>query len=201
MLFLKFSLIFSFLISPAFAISKFTSDECLNSEFETKLENAPRFFGLLKNNLKITKKKCEIDIQLENFFNKIWNIDICREPVHFKMTSKSAPDVFKREKKCFAGDKTPFCEYWYELFTVLQEQGLVFANGIKENIKDQHGQIYCTYILLQRYLDDGIMFSHFENNIDIFHPKKSHTRKEETNEEEIPQGILPHPENLKESEF
>ena len=166
---LKFSIVSLVLTlaTPIFA-AKFTSEECLNSSYATSIQHKGKFFGLLENKLTLDKKKCEIAVRFKGILETTWKIDVCREPIHMKVTSKGSHDVYKRSKKCEEGMKTDYCYFRNELLESLQDHGLIFADGQREDLKDSHGQTYCAYLLISRYLDDGMIFSPFETPKNIY---------------------------------
>lgn len=162
------SLLVLLLISSNSYANKFTSVECLNGKYETEIKHKGKFFGLVENRLKIKKDKCLIEVKFKGILETTWKIDVCREPIHMKVTSKGSQDVYKREKKCEKGTKSDFCYYRKDLLESIQDHGLIFADGQREDISQSHGQSYCSYLLLQRYLDDGIVFSIFETPKNIY---------------------------------
>ena len=89
--------------------TRFTSLECLQSSFSNSVKNEGKFFGLLKNNLKVKKSKCYIEVSFKGILETIWSIDICREPIHIKVKSKGSQSVYKRANRCEECDKTDFC--------------------------------------------------------------------------------------------
>lgn len=164
---LKFSLliILSFNVQ---ASKKFTSNECLKSKFETEIKNEGKFFGLIKNKLEIEKDKCEIVIEYKDILETKWKIDLCREPIHIKLTSKGTQSVHKRIGECKSPGQSDYCKSWDELRTVLQDYGLIYAEGEREVISTAHGQTYCTYLLLNEYLENGTLFSKFNDSKNLF---------------------------------
>lgn len=165
----KFSLLLVLLLSSSvFAQKKFTSVQCLNSDFETKVKNEGKFFGLIKNDLLIKKNKCLIEVTFKGILETVWKVDICREPIHMKVKSKGNQSVYKRVKKCDSDNKTDYCYFRDELILNLQDQGLIFAKGLKEQLSDAHGQVYCSYLLLKKYLDEGHLFSQFDKEINLY---------------------------------
>lgn len=171
---LKYNKLFILVLisSNVYAI-KFSSQECLNAKYKTEIQHKGKFFGLLENKLKIIKDKCLIEVKFKGILETTWKIDVCREPIHMKVTSKGSQDVYKREKKCEDKTKSDFCYYRKELLENLQDHGLIFADGQREDIKQPHGQTYCSFLLLQRYLDDGIIFSSFESPKNIYKEQKA----------------------------
>jgi len=167
MLFLRFSVLLMMLTSIVYA-EPFSSKECLEAKFETDIKHEGKFFGLIKNNLNIKKDGCLLEITFKNILETTWKIDICREPIHIKVKKMENESFYKRDGSCAHGLKNDFCEHWGGLKENLQDYGLIFAEGQRETITTSHGQTYCTYLLLQRYLDDGILFSKFEEPKSIF---------------------------------
>ncbi len=170
MLWLKFSLIFSLLLIESVYAQKYTSKQCLDAKFRTSVNNEGKFFGLIKNDLSISKNQCQIQINLKNILETKWVIDVCREPIHIKVTSKGSQSVYKRSRKCEKSDKSDFCAYYWELHDALQDNGLIFAKGERESLSTSHGQTYCSFLLIKRYLEDGHLFSKYDEPIDIFTP-------------------------------
>lgn len=170
----KSSALIIFLLFPVVSFgARFSSVECLNAKYNTSIEHSGKFFGLLKNKLEIKKEGCLVNILFKGIFETIWKVDICREPIHMKVTSKGSEDVYKRDKECDSKDKSDYCYFRNELMENIQDYGLIFADGKREVLTDAHGQTYCSYLLLQRYLDDGYVFSTFENPKNIYEKQES----------------------------
>lgn len=166
---LKYSYLLGFIfISSSVYANKFSSEECLNSKYDTQIKHKGKFFGLVENKISIQKKQCLIKVKFKGILETTWKIDVCREPIHMKVTSKGSQDVYKREKKCEETTKSDFCYYRNELMENIQDHGLIFADGQREDLKQSHGQTYCSYLLLQRYLDNGVVFSTFETPKNIY---------------------------------
>jgi hypothetical protein len=147
----------------------FTSKQCLNAKFDISIEHKGKFFGLVKNKLTIKKEKCIITISKKEIFKKEWIIDICREPIHIKTSDKGSVQVHKRGKGCDDGNYTKgYCEQFETILTALQDDGLIFASGDKEDLTSQHGQNFCSYLLIKKHLKLGKLFSVYNDNIDIF---------------------------------
>lgn len=167
MWFCKFSLILLIFSSSAFA-QKFNSKQCLDSSFDTSIKHDGKFFGLIKNDLKLKKAGCLIDIYFKNILETSWKIDVCRTPIHLKVKSKGTESFYKRSTNCSGSMRDDFCDYWEDLKETLQDYGLIFAKGEREDLSTPHGQTFCTYLLLERYLADGRLFSKFETPKSIF---------------------------------
>ncbi len=155
---LRFS-IFIFLCLINLGIMAFSDTECLQATFETEVSHKGRPFGLVKNTLKVGKRGCEVEVfhHKLKFIKNNWIIDVCREPIHIKK-AKGAIEVIKKTTSCEAKE-SPFCSQYDELKTVIQDDGLIFAKGEKENLQSDHGRIYCAYLLLKAYMGRGIVFS------------------------------------------
>ena len=118
-------------------------------------------FGLFQKHLEIKKEKCEIEVKYRSYrwIQKRWLIDVCRGPVHVKSGNYSL-DVVKKEKPCPAKGSS-FCESFFEIKQLIQDDGLIFAKGEKENILSEHGQIYCAYALAHKYLSGEEVLSRY----------------------------------------
>lgn len=147
---------------------KFSSKQCLDAEYSTVIKHEGQFFGLIKNELNILKTKCIIEVRYKNILEKKWVVDICREPIHIKLTSKGGQSVYKRALNCTPASEIEFCIYKKELKDVLQDYGLIFAEGERETLNTSHGKTYCAYTLIKKYLDEGILFSKYDTPVNIF---------------------------------
>lgn len=141
----------------------FNDMDCLNVNFNTTIVHKGPPLGLTENVLKIHKSLCVITIEHEKlkFFNKKWEIDVCREPVHIKSGSKDV-EVIKRPLNCSGESKGhEFCTTMQDIFTLVQDDGLIFANGEKEDLSSDHGKVYCNFLLVKKYLEEGFVLSRF----------------------------------------
>lgn len=167
--FKSFTIIILAFTSQAFVwAAGFTGRECLDSSFQTKVSHKGQPFGLAENILDIKKENClvQIDHEKMRFLKQSWEIDVCRGPIHIK-SGTGAVDVARRSGRCSRTDDSAFCEELRTLESVLQNDGLIFAAGAKEEINDPHGMVYCTYLLLQKYLRDGVILSSGESSAHI----------------------------------
>lgn len=185
---LKYSVLISLFSMQAMGMS-FSSQVCLMSQFETHIQNEGKYFGLMKNKLSIVKDQCDIKVKFKKILETEWKVDICREPVHIKMLSKGTLEVYKRHGVCDDSSDV-FCDSWKELKKTIQDQGLIFAEGERENLQSAHGRTYCVYLLLKKYLEEGVLFSKYKNPIDIFQdvekkPKKVEDKKPELSEDQV----------------
>lgn len=173
MAFIKFSFIFCLILSNAiFAQTRFSSKSCLDASYKMKMNRKGPLFGLIQQEFIIDKKNCIIHITHRKYLPKEWVIDVCREPVHIKVTSATGVDVAKKEADCIkkdnSRDTSDFCSQYFSMMDVIQDDGLIFANGDRDNLYSDHGRTYCSYLLLKKYLNESIIFSRYTEVPDIF---------------------------------
>jgi hypothetical protein len=172
MVFIKFSFIMFFIVGTVSAQSRFSSKSCLDATYKMKMTQKGPLFGLLNQEFIVNKKSCIVHITHKKYLPREWIIDVCREPVHIKVTSATGVDVAKKEAECLKKDKSKdtsdFCAQYYSLMDVIQDDGLIFAEGDRDNLSSDHGKTYCTYLLLKRYLNDSVIFSRYTEVPDIF---------------------------------
>ena len=172
MVFIKFSFILILTMSSLFAQTRFSSKSCLDSNYDMKMIQKGPLFGLLKQEFVIIKKNCIIHITHKKYLPKEWIIDVCREPIHIKVTSATGVDVAKKEAECINKDKSrdtsDFCSQYFTMMDVIQDDGLIFAEGDRDNLNSNHGKTYCSYLLLKKYLNDSVVFSRYTEVPDIF---------------------------------
>ena len=160
--------------------------DCIDSIFKTEITHKGWPFGLTENRLIISKDKCVIVIDHEKlkFLKKKWTIDVCRGPVHIK-TGINSHNVLKKDQECFHPEiENEFCQELKQTQKILQDDGLIFANGEKEDISSDHGQVYCSYLLLQTYLQDGMVLNRKESYENLlkgraFSPQKEVSEKKD----------------------
>ncbi len=177
MVFTKFSLVLLLAISSAFAQqTRFSPKSCLDSSYNMKMVQKGPLFGLLKQEFIIDKKNCIVHITHKKYLPKEWFVDVCREPVHIKVTSATGVDVAKKENNCLNVDKTKdtsdFCSQYFDMMDVIQDDGLIFAEGDRDNLASNHGKTYCTYLLMKKYLNESVVFSRYTEVPDIFEGPK-----------------------------
>lgn len=135
-------------------------------------------FGLLKQELVIDKKGCLIHITHKKYFPHEWMLDVCREPVHIKVTSATGVDA-KKENDCIKNDNSKdtshFCSQYFELLDIIQDDGLIFAEGDRDNLSSDHGKTFCSYLLIKKYLNESVVFSRYTEVEDIFVEKPKMT--------------------------
>jgi hypothetical protein len=156
----KYSIILITLLISNYVSASFSDKECLTSSFATEVRHKGKPFGLTENVLNIDKQACVLTISHEHlkYMKKKWVIDVCREPVHIKEDAGNI-NVFKREKGCKESRSGKFCKTFSKIKEYIQDDGLIFADGGKSDISSAHGQVYCSFLLVKKYLGDGLVFS------------------------------------------
>jgi hypothetical protein len=147
-----------FLSLEVSALDMFGGKECLDGNFELAIKHESSLFGVVTSNLKVVKQACVVEVYFQKYFPKKWIVDVCREPIHIKYDGNSGLEVFKRTGVCL-DRSSPYCEQVEDLLLILQDDGLIFAKGEKEDLASDHGQVYCSYLLLKQYLEKGIIYS------------------------------------------
>ena len=148
------------------SLSEISLVSCLAEDFNVKISHKAFPFGLFSRILTVVKEKCELTIDYEShrFIKKKWVIDVCREPVHIKVGAYSV-EVLKRVSACSTempeGASATYCKTVQQIKQLLQDDGLVFAQGEKEDLLSEHGRIYCAYALLSKYLDHAEILSRY----------------------------------------
>lgn len=175
---IKYSFLFViFFSSLAMAQERFSPKSCLDSMYKMKMVQKGPLFGLLKHEFTIDKKACIVHVVHNKYLPKEWIIDVCREPVHIKVTSATGVDVAKKETECIKIDKTrdtsDFCSQFHDLMDVIQDDGLIFAEGDRDNLSSDHGKTFCSYLLLKKYLNESVVFSRYTEVPDIFLEKRT----------------------------
>jgi hypothetical protein len=159
-----FSLISILFLSFSLKAQSFNTKSCLNHSFKESLEHSGKFFGYPKHLFSLEKKSCTITMTYKTIFEKSWTVDVCREPIHIKQRDKGSLVVIKRKKSCAEAPGSEFCQETAQVLELLQDHGLIFASGVKEDLKTPLGKIYCSYLLLQQYLVEGNVFSLYKDN-------------------------------------
>jgi hypothetical protein len=172
MAFIRFSFLLVLLSGLASAQTRFSPKSCLDASYKMKMTQKGPLFGLLPQEFVIDKKNCIVKVSHKKYLPKEWIIDVCREPVHIKVTSATGVDVAKKEAECIKVDKsrdtTDFCAQYFEMMDVIQDDGLIFAEGDRDNLGSAHGKTYCSYLLLKKYLNESVIFSRYTDVPDIF---------------------------------
>lgn len=175
----KFSLISLIIIlNSAWA---FDDNACLQSQFDVRVSHKAAPLGLSRNVLDLKKDGCVISIEHTKYFfmKKSWKIDVCREPVHIKQTGSSV-NVLKRTHICNSGDVTEYCTDYFAMREMIQDDGLIFAEGEKENLNSDHGKVYCAYVLMDAHLQRGIVLSRDQNYEGMIVPVTGKTSNAQT---------------------
>ena len=164
----RFKALFVFMIFINLAWGNFNDNECLKSQYQAMVSHKGAPLGLFENVLKIDKKDCVIVFEHKKmkFIRKKWEVDVCRTPVHIKYGT-GAVEVLKKEFSCMENASGAFCKNILELQQIIQDDGLIFAPGEKEDLSSDHGKFYCAYLLLGGYFHRDIIFSKYEDYQDI----------------------------------
>jgi hypothetical protein len=171
---IKFSFIFLslFFIGVAQAQVRFSPKSCLDAEYKMTMVQKGPLFGLLKHEFIINKKNCIVHVTHNKYIPKEWIIDVCREPVHIKVITATGVDVAKKTSECgqqdSSKDTSDFCSQYQDLMDVIQDDGLIFAEGDRDNLDSNHGKTFCSYLLAKRYLNDSMVLSRYSEVPDIF---------------------------------
>ena len=154
MQFLKFSILLLSLNSLAF-----TGTECFNHDFEVSVNHKSFPFGLLEKTISIDKKNCEVTITHNEwkYLNNKWIVDICRDPIHIKSESGSV-DVLRKTTPC-TSSKSKFCNVYAKIKRTVEDDGLIFAKGEKSDLSSDHGKVFCTYVIMNEYLNKSVVFN------------------------------------------
>ncbi|MEH0860430.1 MULTISPECIES: hypothetical protein [unclassified Halobacteriovorax] len=155
MQFLKFSILFLTINS----VIAFTGTECFQSSFDVSVSHKSSPFGLLNKTLTISKKECEVEVAHNEYkyHNRSWVIDICRDPVHIKSTTTSI-DVYRKAGECHK-TSNDFCDEYKTIRKIIEDDGLIFAEGAKNNLNDPHGRVFCASLVLNAYLKENNIFN------------------------------------------
>ena len=152
----KFNLFLILISLLPISISAMTFDEnlCFKKKYEVNLQRKVGPFGLGERKLRIGKIDCALQIEYQAFqYNKsFWKVDICREPVHVKEGQKSV-EVIQKNEECISAQESPFCERKEVILKLIEDEGLIFATGAREDFNSDHGKVFCSYLLLKYYLN------------------------------------------------
>lgn len=165
MLLSKFSfIVFIISLFCANVFASFSDMDCLKSDFSTSIVHKAAPFGLLSKKLSIKKEKCVLTIEHEKFkyIKNKWIVDVCRSPIHIKSDSGSV-EVVKRVGECRFGDKGDFCSLLGKIESLIQDDGLIFAEGSKEDLNTSHGKVHCASLLVDSHLRTGLVFDWTSN--------------------------------------
>ena len=164
---MKYFLLLIFLATtPSLAASfkNFSKQNCIETNFDVSISHPAYPMGLTHNIIRVKKDSCEILVSHEKwkFFKNNWLIDVCRIPIHIKKKSRSI-DIVKKTVPCNKNSisKDDFCSEYLSIKRKIQDDGLIFAKGEKENLNTEHGKVYCAYALLESYLGKGNILSRY----------------------------------------
>lgn len=176
---------------PGHALERFSAKACLEGNFKTKIAHRGPLFGLLPHELILEKKNCLVKVSYRRYLPKEWVVDVCREPVHIKVASATGTDVAKKTEDCVKPDKTrntsDFCGQYFDMVDVIQDDGLIFAEGDRDSLSTPHGRTYCAYLLIERYLTDNVLFSRYTDVPNLF--EKPHAGQQDA----APATVAPAP--------
>lgn len=132
---------------------EFDENRCFKDSFSINLERSVGPFGVGKRFLSIKKSDCEIALGYQPFQYKKtnWLIDVCREPIHIKKGDESV-EVIKKGTACLSGEDD-YCTEVEVVLDAIQNEGLIFAQGQREDLNSDHGKVYCAYLLAKKYLN------------------------------------------------
>ena len=137
----------------------FDGTACLQQSFESSVSHKTFPFGLLSKSISVNKQGCQLEIGFKRykFLDDLWKVDVCRMPVHIKKGASSV-EVIRKEQPC-SQSNGEFCTEWRDLKRYIQDNGLIFAEGSKESLSDDHGRFHCAYQLLEAHLERDVIFS------------------------------------------
>ena len=199
MLYIKFNFIFVFLFLITNNTFAFTGKECLNSVFKTKVSHKGSPMGLTDTILEVDKNLCVFTVNYEKlkFVKKKWVVDVCRGPIHIKYGT-GAVEVFKRTASlCQKGGEDKYCASLNTLVNIVQDDGLIFAEGEKEDLDTGHGKFFCAYQLFNAYLKNGHVFSRVDQNKKNLNIVSSDSEERQV-KEVIKENIISQDKKLKE---
>ncbi|MCB9061960.1 MAG: hypothetical protein H6622_10595 [Halobacteriovoraceae bacterium] len=192
MLLSKFNFI---LIAFIISLTTYSMDEkqCLDTNFKTEVSHKTGLFGLLQRNISVNKRGCVIELkhQSYHFIKRRWIVDVCRAPVHIKY-GETGLDVFKWEN-C-NNSKSSFCESFSELVSIVQDDGLIFAEGYKEDLDSSHGKFFCAYQLMLKYLRDKEVLTRGQDYKAVLETSETSSNEKTDQQEQTPQAPVPNVE-------
>ena len=138
---------------------------CLKEDFSVAISHAVFPLGYFFKELTLAKRQCEISINYKAYrwIKSGWLIDVCREPLHIKSGIKSFK-IIKKDKAC-PDENSLYCREFQKIAILIEDDGLIFAKGEKENFSSEHGKLYCLYVLINKYLSG-------EEVLSRYHPPK-----------------------------
>ncbi len=138
----------------------FTDQACLMQDFEVTITKSNNFLRFLMPTLTLKKAACELTVEQKRWrWSKTWIIDVCRGPVHIKYQNFSNA-AWMKKASCYGQEKSDrFCRGYQQVMNLVQEDGLIYAPGERDDLSSDHGKTYCLYLLAKNYLDEGKIFS------------------------------------------
>ena len=78
------------------------------------------------------------------------------------------------------------------MLSVLQDEGLIFAKGSRENLESDHGKVYCAFLLLKKYFKSNEAFNRKESlkNSLLRREKKLNRLKTETSQDQEAEQLI-----------
>ena len=151
---LKFN--FLILLICSLPVFGFEDENCLKGDFTSRIEKPFGPLGFLKEAIDVKKSKCNIVVESvrAKYIAEKWMIDVCREPVHIKYGNQFQ-NVVKRNSAVCSGAETDFCQEYAELKLVLEDKGLIYGEGQREDLTSDHGKIYCSYLFHIEVMEIG----------------------------------------------
>ena len=138
----------------------FSDQACLMQDFEVSITQPSKFLQFLMPTISLKKAACELTIEKKRWkWAKTWIVDVCRGPVHIKFQNfRSA--AWMKKASCYGQEKSDqFCRGYQQIMQLIQEDGLIYAPGERDDLSSDHGKTYCLYLLAKSYLDEGKLFS------------------------------------------
>lgn len=147
----------------------FSTQDCVLSNYKDEVLLKKGLLSFIDHTVKIEKNRCLIKITHQRVLTSTWNIDLCREPVHVKISKWWGDDFYLRKNYPCPATDLQFCQSVDELEDLLQNEALIYAEGERETLATPHGKFYCAQLLLKNYLIEGNVFSYtIPNLVPIF---------------------------------
>ena len=143
----------------SFGAGAFEDHACLMQDFSFSIKRPSKMLDFFTPTLTLTKSACELTIEQRWRWAKTWVVDVCRGPIHIKFQQFRHAAWMKKES-CHGQERSDkFCQEYRKLMDLIQEEGLLYAAGERDDLQSDHGKTYCLYLLAQSYLGDGKLFS------------------------------------------
>jgi len=137
----------------------FEDHACLMQDFSLAIKRPSKMLDFFTPTLTLTKNGCELTIERRLYWGKSWVIDVCRGPIHIKFQQFRHAAWMKKESCLGQTKPDKFCAEYKKLLELIQEDGLLYAAGERDDLQSDHGKTYCLYLLAQSYLGEGKLFS------------------------------------------